>query len=137
MKILVVEDERWTIEGLICCLGKRKYQAMVTRSEKDAIQALQTDAYDAIILDIVLPIRSDPTVQQDIDAGLRILERLRNCRISAMKTAPTVPVLVCTARSRHALDSRLRGIEGVRVVEKPADPEFIVETLDNLMLEMQ
>lgn len=91
MKILVVEDEK-SIAGFIQKgLEEQGFTVEVCHDGNSGYERVITQAYDAVVLDIMLPGRD----------GLSILKNLREKR-------NTVPVVLLTARSE--LNERLEGL---------------------------
>ena len=93
MRILVVEDEPSLRERLAGELEAAGYAADCAADGEQADVLAQTEGYDAIVLDLGLPI---------VD-GLTLLRRWRNLGI-------TVPVLVLTARG--SWHEKVQGIDG-------------------------
>lgn len=91
MKILVVEDERKIASFIRHGLAEQGYAVDVCGDGNDAYALATTQAYDVIVLDIMLPGRD----------GLSILKNLR-----ARKQ--TVPVIVLTARTEP--NERVEGL---------------------------
>jgi two-component system copper resistance phosphate regulon response regulator CusR len=92
MKILIVEDEPKTSEYLRQGLTEAGFIADLARNGLDGHHLANTETYDLIILDVMLP---------DID-GWRILKSLR-------ESGKQVPVLFLTARDSVA--DRVKGLE--------------------------
>lgn len=91
MKILVVEDEK-SIAGFIQKgLEEQGFTVEVCHDGNTGYERVTAQAYDAVVLDIMLPGRD----------GLSILKNLREKR-------NTVPVVLLTARSE--LNERLEGL---------------------------
>lgn len=82
MKILVVEDEETLAETLAEILKRNKYTVDICFNGKSGWEYIQTNVYDGIVLDIMLP-------QMD---GYEIVKEMRKNKIST-------PVLILTARS--------------------------------------
>ena len=93
MRILIVEDESLLANRLAATLGESGYVADIATDGERADFLASTEPYDAVILDLGLPI---------ID-GLTLLERWRAAGIA-------VPVLVLTARGSWS--EKVRGIDG-------------------------
>lgn len=81
MRVLVVEDDRQISRQLVQALGTHGYVADTARNGEDGKFLGQTESYDAIILDLGLPVLD----------GISVLQSWRQ---AGMKT----PVLVLTAR---------------------------------------
>ncbi|MDQ8755606.1 heavy metal response regulator transcription factor [Sphingosinicella sp. LHD-64] len=91
MKILIVEDEPKTVQYLRRGLGEQGYSVDHARDGVDGLHLALTGAYDAIILDVMLP---------GLD-GVGLLKGLR--------AAPNdTPVIMLTARD--TVEDRLNGL---------------------------
>lgn len=92
MKLLVVEDEKKTADYVRQGLMEAGFVVDLARTGLDGHHMAMTEAYDLIILDVMLP---------DID-GWRILQAVRTA-------GNQVPVLFLTARNN--VDDRVQGLE--------------------------
>jgi len=92
MRILVVEDEPKVANALREGLEGERYEATIAHTGEEAFFRLSTEAFDVILLDLMLPGRD----------GIQILKTLRGRGV-------LTPVLVLTARD--SLDDRLRGLD--------------------------
>mgnify|MGYP002402103639 CR=1 FL=1 len=92
MRILVVEDDAMLLDGLKVGLGLHGFTADAVASCGDARAALATAAFDAIVLDLMLPDGS----------GLDILRELR-------RRQDATPVLLLTAKDTVA--DRIDGLD--------------------------
>jgi two-component system copper resistance phosphate regulon response regulator CusR len=92
MKILIVEDEAKTSEYLRQGLSEAGFVVDLARSGLDGHHLANTESYDLIILDVMLP---------DVD-GWRILKSLRDA-------GKQVPVLFLTARD--SVVDRVKGLD--------------------------
>src|SRR5918996_5624741 len=92
MRVLVVEDEQKVADALREGLEGEKYDVVVERTGEAAFFRVNTEMFDAILLDLTLPGRD----------GLDILRALR---ARGLKT----PVLVLTARD--TLQDRVLGLD--------------------------
>ena len=90
MKILIVEDEPKTVAYLRKGLSEHGYVVEFATDGEDGLHMAETNDYDAMVLDVMLP-RLD---------GVTLLERLRRHR--------DTPVIMLTARD--TVDDRLRGL---------------------------
>jgi two-component system, OmpR family, response regulator len=92
MRILVVEDEPDLLRVLAKALREEGYAVDVAEDGDAGLQKAESTAYDAIVLDVMLPVMD----------GFELLRRLRVTR--------STPVLILTARGRpgdrvHGLDT--------------------------------
>jgi DNA-binding response OmpR family regulator len=92
MRILVVEDERKVAHALRAGLQGEGYEVVLEPTGEGAYFRVNTEAFDAIVLDVMLPGRD----------GLQVLARIRE---RGIKT----PVLVLTARD--TLADRVKGLD--------------------------
>lgn len=92
MRLLLAEDEKDLSDALVTVLKHNNYSVDAVYNGEDALQYLETDNYDAAILDIMMP-------QMD---GITVLKKLR-ARNS------NLPVLLLTARSE--IDDRVNGLD--------------------------
>ena len=92
MRILVVEDERKVAKALEQGLEAEHYEVAVAHTGEDGFYLISTQAFDLVLLDLMLPGRS----------GLEILQAMRT---RGLKT----PVLILTARD--AIEDRVQGLD--------------------------
>lgn len=92
MRILVVEDEQKVADALQEGLTGERYDVVVERTGEGAFYRVNTEAFDIILLDLMLPGRD----------GLEVLTTLRNRGVDT-------PVLILTARD--TLEERVLGLD--------------------------
>jgi DNA-binding response OmpR family regulator len=92
VRILIVEDERKLARVLQEALAAEHYDAVVAPTGEDGFFRANAEAFDLIVLDLMLPGRS----------GIEILEALRQRQVHT-------PVLVLTARD--GVDDRVVGLD--------------------------
>jgi len=92
MRILLVEDERSAARMIAKGLREHGYAVDVVGDGASAIQRAAAATYDAVVLDLLLPVKS----------GLDVCRELRS-------KGDTVPVLMLTARD--AVDDRIIGLD--------------------------
>ena len=91
MRILVVEDEVKVANALKEGFEDERYEAVVAHTGEDAFFRINTEQFDIILLDVMLPGRD----------GLQILTSIRKHGVST-------PVLLLTARD--SLEDRVAGL---------------------------
>lgn len=91
MRILVVEDEVKVAKALKEGLEDERYEAVIAHTGEDAFFRINTEQFDVIVLDVMLPGRD----------GLQILTSIRKHGIDT-------PVLLLTARD--TLEDRVAGL---------------------------
>ena len=92
MRLLLVEDEKRMAEALGVILEKENYQVDIMNDGYSGLFAAESDAYDIIILDVMLPGMS----------GFQIAKELRK---QSIKT----PILMLTAKGE--LDDKVEGLD--------------------------
>ena len=115
MKILVVEDEPKTGNYLKQGLLEAGFGVDLARDGDDGLHYALTDAYDLVVLDVMLP---------GID-GWAVLQGIR-------KSGKDMPVLFLTARDQ--VDDRVRGLESGAddYLVKPFDFDELLARLEAL-----
>ncbi|MBL7135171.1 MAG: response regulator transcription factor [Candidatus Marinimicrobia bacterium] len=91
-KILLVEDEETLAEGLLFNLSEEGYSVVWAKDGKKALEQFDSQPYDLIILDIMLPYIN----------GFEVTKYVR-------EKSPMTPILMLTART--AVHDRVRGLE--------------------------
>lgn len=92
MKVLVVEDEAKLADILVQGLRENGFLAEAARDGRTGLALALATAYDAVILDVMLPVRD----------GFEVLRALR-------AAGSATPVLMLTARG--GVDDRVRGLD--------------------------
>lgn len=92
MRILVVEDDKPLLEGIVAVLKEGNYQVDTSSAGEEGLYMALQGIYDAIILDIMLPERN----------GLEIVKELRKNQIKT-------PVLFLTAKD--SVEDRVKGLD--------------------------
>ena len=92
MRLLLAEDEKALSKALVAILIHNHYSVDAVYNGQDALDYLETDVYDGVILDIMMP---------KVD-GITVLKRIRS-------VGNTIPVLMLTAKSE--IDDRVLGLD--------------------------
>ena len=92
MKLLIAEDDTRLLKSLIHIFERNRFQADGVTNGTDALAYAQTNAYDGLILDVMMP---------GLD-GLEVLRRLRNAGV-------TTPAMFLTARTE--VEQRVEGLD--------------------------
>lgn len=92
VRILLVEDDRLLADGVRAGLAQAGFAVDLAVDGEEALLAVQSQSYDAVVLDLGLP-RVD---------GFSVLRRIREGN-------QPVPVLILTARD--AIDDRVKGLD--------------------------
>lgn len=92
MRLLLAEDEKELSDALVAVLKHNHYSVDTVYNGLDALDYLEGQEYDGVIMDIMMP---------DMD-GLTVLQRIR-------AKGKVVPVLLLTAKTE--VDDRVRGLD--------------------------
>jgi DNA-binding response OmpR family regulator len=92
LRILVVEDERKVAQALQEGLEAESYSVVIARSGEDGFFLANSEPFDLVLLDVMLPGRN----------GIEVLSAMRNRGVR-------IPVLVLTAKD--AVEDRVRGLD--------------------------
>ena len=111
-KVLLVDDEQDFLDSLAERMRARGMDVSTTTSAEEAIKKAETESYDAIVLDLMMP---------EMD-GIEVLQAIKEKR-------PDVGVILLTGYA--TLD---KGIEAMKMgamdfVEKPADLKILSEKI--------
>lgn len=92
MRLLLAEDEQALSKALTTILERNNYSVCAAYDGQEALEYLETDHYDGVILDIMMP---------KID-GITVLQEIR-------KRGNLIPVLLLTAKSE--VDDKVLGLD--------------------------
>ena len=92
MRLLLAEDERALSKALVAILERNNYSVDAVYDGQSALDYLETDNYDGVILDIMMP-------KMD---GLTVLKELRRNKINT-------PILLLTAKSE--IEDKITGLD--------------------------
>ena len=116
MRILIVEDEIHLAEALRQIMLEQKYKADIVYDGEDGFEYAMSNAYDAIILDIMLPGQN----------GFEVVRKLR-----AEKN--NVPILLLTAKDE--VSDKVKGLDcgADDYMTKPFSPEELLARIRAMM----
>ena len=116
LRILIVEDESHLAQGLLFNLQAEGYEAAIEADGEAALARLQTESFDAMLLDVMLPGKS----------GFEVVAELR-------ARQNYLPVLMLTARGRSedVLSGFAAGADDY--LPKPFDLSILLARLNGLM----
>jgi two-component system response regulator PilR (NtrC family) len=116
MRILIVDDEEVLRDVLEVVLRRESFDVVLASSGEEALNVLDTEEVDLVILDIMLP-------------GISGIDTLRAIRISN----PTLPVIVITAFS--SIDGAIEAMKhgAFHYIPKPFKNEEVVLTVNKAL----
>lgn len=92
MRLLLAEDEKALSKALTAILERNNYSVDAVYDGQSALEYLETDNYDGVILDIMMP---------KVD-GLTVLRKVR-------EKGNLIPILLLTAKSE--VDDKVEGLD--------------------------
>lgn len=116
-KILIVDD---VSTNLKCChiILKEKYQPVLVQSGQEALQYLQKEVPDLILLDIHMP---------DID-GYEVMEQIKKDE----KTTG-IPVIFVTAETKPEYEAKGRAMGAVDYIRKPFSTKMLLDSVEKVL----
>ncbi len=119
-RVLIVDDHELDRKLNVLDLEEAGYRVFEAGGVNDALELLKTYAFDAIVLDIVMPGTDGLTFLR----GLKMSERLGK-----------IPVVMLTAKDD--IDNELTAMAGgaVRYIIKPSHREVLVQTIESVLEE--
>ena len=115
-KILIVDDEANTLASLSRAFRLAGHEAVVCDNAARALELAQTQPFDLILSDVVMPRRD----------GLALLEDLRNAGIGT-------PVVMMSGQAHIEMAVRATRLGALDFLEKPLTTEKLLVTVDNAM----
>jgi len=115
-KILIVDDEANTLASLARAFRLSGHEAVVCDNAARALELAQTQPFDLILSDVVMPKRD----------GLALLEDLKNADVAA-------PVVMMSGQAHIEMAVRATRLGALDFLEKPLSTEKLLVMLDNAM----
>lgn len=113
-KILIVDDEANTLASLSRAFRLAGHDAVVCDNAGRALELAQSQPFDLILSDVVMPKRD----------GLALLEDLKNAGVAA-------PVVMMSGQAHIEMAVRATRLGALDFLEKPLSTEKLLVTLDN------
>ena len=112
IKLLLVDDEQDYVRTMAERLAMRDVGSRVAFSGEEALQMVEEDAPDVMVLDLRMP---------GID-GMEVLERVR-------KTQPHIQVIILTGHGSDREEREARRLGAFEYLQKPADTTHLLSTI--------
>ena len=110
--VLIVDDEKDLLEIMAERLRTRGLNVSTTTSAFDALKMAETESYDAVVLDLMMP-------EMDGFKTLKALKRIN----------PAMRIILLTGFSAIEKELAAMHIENVDIMEKPPDLGVLVEKI--------
>lgn len=118
MKSILVVDDAITNLKFVESVLKDSYKLILVKSGEKALQYLETNQVDLILLDLLMP---------DLD-GLQVYER-----IQTMEQARKIPVIILTANADVENEIRCLKLGVADFIRKPFVPEVMKNRIDRTL----
>jgi DNA-binding NtrC family response regulator len=115
-KILIVDDEANTLASLSRAFRLAGHEAVVCDNAARALELAQTQPFDLILSDVVMPKRD----------GLALLEDLKNADVAA-------PVVMMSGQAHIEMAVRATRLGALDFLEKPLSTEKLLVTVENAL----
>lgn len=115
-RVLVVDDDELVLVALVELLSPKGYTVSTALSGPQALEKIEKDRFDLIILDIIMP-------QMD---GYELCQRIR-----AMERYSDIPIIMLTAKSGE--EDQNRGLEAgaTLFLPKPISPQRLLDLIES------
>lgn len=120
MKVLLVDDEEDFVNALAERINMRDLEGNVALNGEQALQTVEEDAPDVMVLDLRMP---------GID-GMEVLRRVR-------KAYPGVEVIVLTGHGSEKDEREARKLGAFAYLQKPVELDVLMETMKGAYQKVQ
>lgn len=121
MHILIAEDNLLNAQVIVAFLSRLGHTAVVANNGLEALEALKTEEFDAILMDIEMP---------EMD-GLEATKEIRSGKRNVLN--PKVPIIALTAHALKDYEDKSFEAGMNSYLTKPVDINLLSEALDKVM----
>lgn len=114
-RVLLVDDEKEYVQIVSQRLGRRGFQVDTAYSAHEALERLERDRYDAVVLDMMMPVLG----------GMEALKRIR-------AEHPSVAVILQTGLATQERRETAARLGAAALMEKPVDIQLLSRKLEEL-----
>ena len=112
-KVLLVDDEKDFLDIMAERMEARGMDVSTACSAEDALQMVQTESYDAVIIDFLMP-------EMDGFSALKLFK----------ESQPDLSVILLTANVTEEKRSEAIKLGALDVIEKPADLNLLTQKIE-------
>ena len=112
-KVLIVDDEKDFLDIMAERMGARGVEVSTTTSAEDALEMVQTESFDAVIMDFLMP-------EMDGFTALKLFKESR----------PDLSVILLTANVPDEKCLEAIQLGAMDVIEKPADLNLLTQKIE-------
>ena len=113
-KVLIVDDEKDFLDIMAERMEARGMDVTTTTSAEDALKMIQTESYDAVIMDFLMP---------EMD-GFKALKLLKEAQ-------PDLAIILQTGNVREEERIEAKQLGAMDVFEKPADLNLLTQKIED------
>ena len=120
-KVLIVDDEKDFLDIMAERMGARGMEVSTTTSAEEALEMIESESYDAVIMDLMMP---------EMD-GFKALKLFK-------ESQPEISIILLTANIPEDTYKEAMELGALDVIEKPADLNLLTQKIEeakNLKLE--
>jgi len=125
IKILYIEDEKDMVDLLPLLLKEKEINVTSTSSISDALEKLEDDSFDGILLDIMMPPTEnmeDQVLDYGRTTGIEVARRIKAIR-------PDIPIIAFTALTDSEVRRKMYEVGIKKILEKPSEIDEIATVL--------
>ena len=112
-KVLIIDDEKDFLDIMAERMEARRMDVSTATSAEDALEMVQKESYDAIIMDLMMP---------EMD-GFKALKLFK-------KTRPDIQIILLTANVPEEKCIEAIKLGAMDVIEKPADLNLLTQKIE-------
>ena len=116
INVLVIEDEPFIRQSIVSFLELENFKVSAVQTAKKAIYKFNTDDYDLVITDIMLP----------YSGGFEIIDHVKNHFYKK-----PVPVIILSGVDKEILEATIT--EADACLMKPFSPKLLIDTAKKLL----
>ena len=121
MKVLIVDDDPGTLNALSFGLSSMGHEVVTAKDGHEALDILDFSNNEERLVELLITDMRMPGMD-----GLELIH-------SARKLRPDIPAILMTAYGNPLLQREVGKLVGCKYVEKPFDPETLLEATREIM----
>jgi CheY-like chemotaxis protein len=131
LRVLLAEDNEVNQKLALAILKKRGHSVVVARNGREAVEAVEREVFDAVLMDVQMPEMS----------GLEATHAIRRLESAGQLTAgrecyrtQALPIIAMTAHAMTGDRERCLEAGMNSYLSKPIQPDLLLKTLDELVV---
>jgi CheY-like chemotaxis protein len=131
LHLLLAEDNEVNQKLGVAILKKQGHSVVVARNGREAVEAVEREAFDAVLMDVQMPEMSGLEAARairDLELAGRLTPGRERSRIQPL------PIIAITAHAMTGDRERCLEVGMNSYLSKPIQPDLLLKTLDELVL---